>query len=345
MTRTLLRLLALALAATAALAGTSALACTPTPTLPTDFGTFSAQAVKQAAIPSLKSRAGLNCPTSTLVLLGGNYVRAKFQSANGLKLLNGTNSIAYTASADPGATVAFAQNGTVDYMQNNLLNVLGLLGGSSADLPIYIKPTGGTLPPQGIYTDKITITWNWYLCPGVNALFICLATPSQGVNVTTVVNVTLTVGAKSVLLTTTTGTTWDPVNGTSNPKALPGGKRRMMVSVTNPDLVPVDNNTLGLDLAVPPGTIVALDGDGTGSSTFLMFTDGTPASALAVAYATPGSTTDDVDFSSDRGLTWAYVPTAGDDVSQAAVTNIRIKPRGAMAAGSQFSLSVSLKTK
>ena len=345
MTRTLLRLLALALAAMTALAGTSALACTPTPSVPTDFGTFSAQSVKQAAIPALQSRAGLICPTSTLVLLSGNYVRAKFQSANGLKLLNGTNGIAYTASPDPGATVVFTQNGTIDYMQNNLLNVLGLLGGSSADLPIYIKPTGGTLPPQGVYTDKITITWNWYLCPGVNALFVCLATPSQGSNVTTVINVTLTVGPKSVILTTTTGTTWDPVNGTANPKALPGGKRRMMLRVLNPDLVTVDKDTLGLSLAVPPGTIVALDGDGAGSSPFLVFTDGAPASALTVAYANPSSATDDVDFSSDRGSTWAYVPIAGDDVSQAAVTNIRIRPKGTMNAGSQFSLSVSLKTK
>ncbi|VWX54256.1 spore coat protein U domain-containing protein [Novosphingobium sp. 9U] len=339
------RLVALFVAILLALGAGAAQACTTTPSISTDFGTFSAQSVKQGAIPSQFSRAGLNCPTSAVVLLGINYIRAKFQSKNGMKLMNGTNAIAYTASADPAGTTQFTQNGTIDYMQNNLLNVLGLLGGSNADMPIYVKPAGGTLPAQGVYTDRITITWNWYLCPGVNALIVCVGTPDQGANVTSVIDVTLTVGAKSVLLTTSTGTTWDPVNGTSNPKALPGGKRRMIVSVTNPDLVPVDNNTLGLNLAVPAGTSMALDGDGTGSGAFLIFTDGTPASSLALTYTAPGSTTDDVDFSSDRGVSWTYVPVVGDTVSQAAITNVRVRPRGAMAAGSRFSLSVSLKTK
>jgi hypothetical protein len=343
--RSLPRLLALFVAAFVTLAAGAAQACTTTPTAATDFGTFSAQSVKQAAIPSQFSRAGLSCPTSAIVLLGINYIRGKFTSRNNMRLLSGTNSIAYTASADPGATVAFAQNGTIDYMQNNLLNVLGLLGGSNADLPVYVKPVGGTLPPQGVYTDRITMTWNWYLCPGVNALIVCLGTPDQGANVTTVIDVTLTVGAKSVVLTTSTGTTWDPVNGTSNPKSLPGGKRRLIVNVTNPDLVPVDTNTLGLNLAVPPGTAVALDGDGTVSTAFLNFADGSPASSLAITYASPSSTTDDVDFSSDRGVSWTYIPMAGNDASQSAVTNIRLRPRGAMAAGSQFSLSISLKTK
>lgn len=345
MSRTMSRAMALLLAAMLALCAGAAQACTVTPGVPTDFGTFSAQSVKQAAIPSQFSRGGLSCPTSAIVLLGINYMRAKFQSKNGLKLMNGTNAIAYTASADPGATAPFAQNTTVDYMQNNLLNALGLLGGSNADLPIYVKPTGGTLPPPGVYTDKITLTWNWYLCPGVNALIVCLGTPDQGSNVTTVIDVTLTVGAKSVLLTTSTGTTWDPVNGTSNPKSLPGGKRRMIVNVTNPDLVPVDKDTLGLNLWVPVGTSVALDGDGTTSGSFLNFTEGTPASALTVNYATPGSATDDVDFSSDRGVSWNYVPVAGDTISQSAVTNVRVRPKGTMAAGSRFSISVSLTTK
>jgi len=189
------------------------------------------------------------------------------------------------------------------------------------------------------------MTWNWYLCSGVNALLVCLGTPSQGTNVTTVIDVTLTVGAKSILLTTSTGTTWDPVNGTSNPKALPGGKRRLIVNAANPDLVPVDANTLSLNLAVPPGTLIALDGDGTGSGSFLNYANGTPASTLSLTYSSPGSTTDDVDFSSDRGASWTYVPAAGDSASQAAVTNIRVRPKGAMAAGSRFSLSVPLTTK
>jgi hypothetical protein len=345
MSQGLFRLVALFLAVLTAAFATNARACTKTDLVATDFGTFSAQSVKQNAVPSQFSRGGLTCPTSTIVLLGGNYITGKFQSKNVLKLVSGANSISYTASAAPGSVGPYSQNGTVDYMQNNLLNVLGLLGGSSADLPIYIKPVGGTLPPPGVYTDRITMTWNWYLCPAVNTLFVCLGTPSQGTNVVTTIDVTLTIGPKSILLTTSTETTWDPVNGTTFPKALPGGRRRLALNVTNPDLVSIDNNTLGLNVAVPAGTMIALDGDGTSSGTFLSSKDGTPASSLTLSYTAPESTADDVDFSSDRGLTWGYVPVAGNDTSQAAVTNVRLRPKGTMAAGSQFGLSIALKVK
>ncbi|HEX7874388.1 MAG TPA: spore coat protein U domain-containing protein [Sphingobium sp.] len=319
-------------------------ACTSTSNVTTDFGTFSPQSVKQSAVPAQVSRAGLSCQPSVIVLLGINYIRAKFKSDNGLKLVQGANAIPYVASPDAAATVAFTQNGTVDYMQNNLLNILGLLGGSNADMPIYIKPSSGTLPPVGVYTDRITITWDWYLCPGVNVAIICIGTPDYGI-ATTVIDVKLTVGPKTVQLTTSTGTTWDPVNGTLYPKSLPGGRRRMAVEVFNPDLVAVDTNTLGLNLAIPAKTSVALDGDGTASSAFLLFTDGSPASSLAITYTSPSSSSDDVDFSSDNGATWTYVPVSGNDTSQAAVTNIRVRPRGAMAASSRFTLSVSLKVR
>jgi hypothetical protein len=328
------------------LAGT-AQACSVSTAGPADYGPYSPQAVKQAAVPVQTSPIGLKCQTPLVLLLSNNYIRGKLHSDNGLRLVNGANSIAYTASADPAGSFKFTQDGTIDYMQNSLLDLLGLLG-QNADLPISIKPTGVTLPsgappPIGVYTDRITMTWNYYVCT-LNLAGVCGGL-KQGTNVTTVLNVKLTVSANSVVLTTSTGTTWDPVNGTTNPKALPGGKRRMIVNVTNPDLVPVDKDTLGLNLWVPVGTSVALDGDGTTSGSFLNFTEGSPASALAVNYATPGSATDDVDFSSDRGMSWNYVPVAGDTVSQSAVTNVRVRPKGTMAAGSRFSLSVSLTTK
>lgn len=347
------RLLALILAAIMACWSGAVMACAVSTAGPADYGPFSPQAVKQAAAPAQTSPIGLKCQTPTVLLFSNNYIRGKLHSDNNLTLVNGANSIAYTASADPAGSFKFTQDGTIDYMQNNLLDLLGLLG-KNADLPLSIRPTGVTLPvttlqptgvppPPGVYTDKITMTWNYYVCT-INLAGVCGGL-KQGTNVTTVLNITLTVGLKSVVLTTTTGTTWDPVNGTTNPKSLPGGKRRMIVSIANPDIVPVDNNTLGLNLAVPSGTSVALDGDGTSTPTFVQSTDGTPASNLAITYINPSSTTDDVDFSSDRGLTWTYVPIVGDDTSQAAVTNVRLRPKGTMAAGSQFSLSVALKTK
>lgn len=46
------------------------------------------------------------------------------------------------------------------------------------------------------------------------------------------------------------------------------------------------------------------------------------------------SATDDVDFLDDHGTSWSYVPVAGAGGTDAAVTTVRIRPQGAMAASS-----------
>jgi hypothetical protein len=47
---------------------------------------------------------------------------------------------------------------------------------------------------------------------------------------------------------------------------------------------------------------------------------------------------DDVDFSNDGGSTWTYVPAPNALGVDPAVTHIRIRPKGTMAAGSGFNL-------
>ncbi|KSB87755.1 hypothetical protein AS593_00570 [Caulobacter vibrioides] len=327
------------LAALLCAASSPALACTVSANVDSTVGPYSPGAVKGGAVPALGSLAGLQCPTSVVVLLGTNYIKANFSSANGLKLLPaaGGGSIAYVASADPAGSVVFAQNATVDYMQNNLLNVLGLLGGSSASLPIYVKPSSAALVPEGTYSDTITVKWDWSLCPGIGVGGLCVGQPDKGTGTTTL-KVHLVVTAKAMTLTVASATTWDPLNGASSPKSLPGSRQRSTVHATNPDIVPLDKDTVAVVLRTPAHARVAFDGDGA-SSTFVKFTDGSPASGLTTSYASPASTTDDVDFSSDGGATWTYVPAPADPASVAAVNAVRVRMKGAMTAQSTFSVS------
>lgn len=331
------------LAALLSLAAAPALACTVSANVDSTVGPYSPGAVKAGAVPALGSLAGLQCPTSVIVLLGTNYVKATLTSQNGLKLLpaSGAGSIAYVASADPGATAVFAQNGTVDYMQNNLLNVLGLLGGSSATLPIYVKPSSTSLVAEGTYSDTITVKWDWYICPGIGVGGLCVGTPDKGTGTTTL-KIHLTVTAKGMTLGVSSATTWDPLNGTSNPKSVPGSRQRSTAVATNPDIVALDSNTVAVVLRTPAHASVAFDGDGT-SSTFLKFTDGATASTLTTSYASPASTADDVDFSSDGGATWTYAPVSTDAASVAAINAMRVRLKGAMAAQSSFSVSAPYK--
>ena len=62
------------------------------------------------------------------------------------------------------------------------------------------------------------------------------------------------------------------------------------------------------------------------------FTDGAPASGLAYSFVSLASTTDDIAFSNDGGLTFTYTPTPDASGCDLAVTHIEISPGGAFAA-------------
>lgn len=108
------------------------------------------------------------------------------------------------------------------------------------------------------------------------------------------------------------------------------------MQIENPNPFALDGNTLAVTLPTPAGLQVALDGDGTASTAYVVTEEGSPASSLAVTYAAPSSTTDYIDFSSNGGTSWTYDPSAAPK----SVTNVRIRPRGTMAAGSKFSVSL-----
>ncbi|MEH3120662.1 MAG: spore coat protein U domain-containing protein [Sphingomonas phyllosphaerae] len=314
-----------------------AAACTATTLTTTDLGSFSPSAIATSgAVPALRSRAGLVCTPGLLKVLSGNYIKATFQSRNALKLASataGAPTLSYVLSADPNNTVPIAQNGTIDYMQGDLLNLLGLLGGTSADLPFFVRPLATAALPEGVYTDRLTIKWDWYLCQGIGALGACILGLEKD-TATTVVDITLTVAARKLVLTASSRTTWDPVNGSTFPKAVPGGKRRVSVQLNNPDIVATDGNVTVV-MPIAPRQTLALDGDGI-SAGLVTFTVTPSGGAVALAYDGPASASDDVDFSADQGLTWNYIPGPGSVLANA----VRFRPRGRVPAGTTLDFSV-----
>jgi len=337
---TLCRALLLALTAVLGAFGATpalAAACTATALTATDLGSFSPAAVATTgAVPALRSRAGLVCTPGLLKVLSGNYIKATFQSRNALRLAPataGAPTLSYALSADPNNSVPIANNGTVDYMQGDLLNLLGLLGGTSAELPFFVRPLATAGLAEGVFTDRLTIKWDWYICQGIGALGACILGLEKD-TATTIVDITLTVAARKLVLTASGRTTWDPVNGTSFPKAVPGGKRRVSVQLNNPDIVATDGNVTVV-MPIAPRQTLALDGDGT-SAGLVSFAMTPSGNAVALSYDGPASTSDDVDFSADQGLTWTYVPGATAGLTNA----IRFRPRGRVPAGATLDFSV-----
>ncbi len=330
---------ALALAVVAAPTA-AAQSCTVSGKVETTVGPYSPAAINAGKTPALASSAGIACTPTLLVVLGSNSVRATFSSANALKLKNGAAQIAYTASADPAGKVPLTQGKVAEYMQANVVDALGLFGSTNGTLPIYLKPVPGTAPAPGRYTDTITITWDWRIC-NLISLVVCIGsydTPSAPVKSEITIN--LDVAPQDMTIALSSVTRWDTINGTVRPLAVPGSKGRTTLAVRNPDLVALDDGSVALVYKVPAKTSLALDGDGTGSPV-VGFSEGSPASGVTVSYMvnTPGSTTDDVDFSADNGATWTYAPVAGNRASEATITHVRFRPKGAMKAGGTFTLS------
>ncbi|MFM2407605.1 MAG: hypothetical protein RL358_347 [Pseudomonadota bacterium] len=122
----------------------------------------------------------------------------------------------------------------------------------------------------------------------------------------------------------------DPVNGTTNPKFLPGGISEYSVSASNSGGV-TDNNSLFITDSVPINTTMSVKDFAAAGSGPVAFVQGTPSSGLTYNYVSLASLTDDVDFFGaipPAAASWGYVPVAGADGCDANVAQIRVNPKG-----------------
>lgn len=124
----------------------------------------------------------------------------------------------------------------------------------------------------------------------------------------------------------------DPVNGASNPRAIPGAVIEYTVIVSNQGAGSSDADSIRFSDPIPvPSQLIVDDIAGPGSGP-VAFTQGVPTSALSYSYASLASLADDLEFSNDGGATWSYVPTPDVNGADPAVTHLRVSPSGTFAA-------------
>lgn len=126
----------------------------------------------------------------------------------------------------------------------------------------------------------------------------------------------------------------DPLNNTSNPKSIPGALEIYTLRLTNQGSGTVDNNTVAIVDAVPANTALYVQDLGVAGSGPLAFTNGAPSSTLTYTFSGLANGGDDLEFSNNGGSSWAYTPVANANGCDPAVTHIRVKPKGTMAAAS-----------
>lgn len=144
---------------------------------------------------------------------------------------------------------------------------------------------------------------------------------------------------KPSLTVTKTGVPYsDPQNGTTNPKRIPGGVTEYTLSATSPSAYTVTSNSVVVSDATPANAELVVANIGGAGSGPAAFTAG--STGLTYTFTSLASTTDNIDFSNNNGSTWNYTPVANANGADPNVTNIRLRPQGAMAASSTFSFRV-----
>ena len=110
--------------------------------------------------------------------------------------------------------------------------------------------------------------------------------------------------------------------------ALPGNPIIYTIAVESSGVLPIDEDAVVFVDSLPPEVafrVADIDGPGSGPIRFL---DGSPTSGLSYNFLGLSDTTDDVGFSNDGGLTFAYSPLDNGSGVDPNVTHIRINPKG-----------------
>jgi hypothetical protein len=129
----------------------------------------------------------------------------------------------------------------------------------------------------------------------------------------------------------------DPVNGTTNPKLIPGGFADYSLTVTAPAGTSPTNNSVIVTDAIPANLSLFVRTYAPGPGP-VRFTPG--GSALTYGFTNLASTTDDLEFSNNGGASWTYTPIADADGVDASVTHVRVRPKGSMVPGSSFTINL-----
>lgn len=120
----------------------------------------------------------------------------------------------------------------------------------------------------------------------------------------------------------------DPINGTSNPKAIPGAILTQLVTVTNQGQISTDMNTTNLTQVIASNnSLYVSDFISSGP---IEFTDQASPnhSGLSYQFIGLGDNADSISFSNDNGSTFNYTPTPDADGYDANVTHFRLNLSG-----------------
>lgn len=168
--------------------------CSVVSTTPAAFGTLSSIAVRTTSQPSSTLNGGLSCTGSLLTLLSANdhFWATVTSTQSGLRGPTG-DIIGYTLYANNSSSFPLTRGTAYDFARNGIIDALGLLGGTTPKtVPLYLRTVIGSNVAAGVYTETLSIFWNWNYCSGIGIGSICLGRDINNGTTTLTVNLTVT---------------------------------------------------------------------------------------------------------------------------------------------------------
>ncbi len=274
------------------------------------------------------------------------------------KSIVSVNGVAYAGTdIPPGAAVRYRiayANGFAQSQSN--VSISDLLPSQATGVSNYVVVNGPNILPAILSGGTLSFASIASLAPGkggaveftvaTNALAGQTLSNTGRVNSTQLITHQTSIAAAAVnippplSITKVSAVFDDPVNGTTNPKAIPGSLVSYTIAVNNPGGLAPDSNSILVSDATPPGLAVHVADIGIPGSGPVNFVDGSPPSNLGYTFSNLASPTDDVEFSNDSGATWVYIPAPDANGDDPQVTNIRIRPQGTMAPASTFQINL-----
>ncbi len=177
------------------LCGQAMAACSVVSTVPASFGSISSMTVRTAAQTSSTTNSGLSCtPALISLLVPTDHFYATITSTQSGMVGPTGDVIGYTIYGNNSTSYPITRGAQFDFGgAGGIAQSIGLVTGPGAKtVPLYLSSITGSNVAAGVYTETLSIAWNWNYCSGVGIGGACLGRDTGSGTASLTVSMTVT---------------------------------------------------------------------------------------------------------------------------------------------------------
>jgi len=235
-----------------------------------------------------------------------------------------------TVDAVPFDFVSYGTSGTAyDPVAPTSANGVTVTWDSADNGRLKDTPAGTSisLTPNGNDSDT-SVCWEWTATTDANKKASSCPHYQPTLDTTNDATLSYSMGETNSLLPDiklekSSVTIYDPINSSSNPKAIPGAVKEYVIRLRNEGLGITDTGSISLRDAIPANMKLCVETIAGGQCQAPHLTEGTPASRLTLGT---------IRYSTDNGATFSTNFTADADGYDTAITDIELNFDGSFAA-------------